>query len=284
MNVMAPPVISADWLTEQLAAHRTDVPVIVHVGTTMAGDDPYASYLTCRLPSARYASLDEDLAAPPAPVAGRHPLPTSESFSEVLGRLGIGRATSVVAYDDRNGAFAARLVWMLRIIGQSAALLDGGLGAWTGSFESGPITPIEPALDRSAVPWPDDAIATADEVAAHLERGGVVIDARDPQRYGGEVEPIDMVAGHIPGAINLPFTDNMVNGRWRTNDEQGQRFRDLDQGTPAIVYCGSGVTACHNALAIEAAGLPTPRVFVGSWSGWSTDPRRPVAQLRNDLR
>ncbi len=271
MDHSLPPVVSADWLTGQRSI------VIVHVGTTMSGRDPAADYVDRRLPAARYVSLDDDLAAPPAPIEGRHPLPTPTAFAAVLNRLGVDAKSSVVAYDDRNGAFAARLVWMLRIIGQPAALLDGGIALWPGPFESGPPDRADAGLDRQAVPWPVEAIANADDVAAHIESGGVVIDSRDPQRFAGEIEPIDAVAGHSPGAINLPFVDNIADGRWRDTADLTARFAVAANDPQAIVYCGSGVTACHNALAIEAAGQPLPRVFVGSWSGWSTDPERPVA-------
>ncbi|MDG1188316.1 MAG: sulfurtransferase [Ilumatobacter sp.] len=272
-----PPLISSLLLADQLRAGGPSAPVIVHVGTTMAGSDPHAAYLDRRLPSARFTSLDDDLADPPAPVIGRHPLPSAAAFAAVLGRLGITPETTVVAYDDNNGAFAARLVWMLRITGQPAALLDGGLDAWSSPFESGPVEPYKPVFDRPAVPWPVEAIANADDVAAHIKYGGVVIDSRDSQRYAGNVEPIDAVAGHIPGALNMPFTDNLADGQWLSAPQLAERFAHLDRDPQAIVYCGSGVTACHNALAIESAGLPLPRVFVGSWSGWSSDRRRPVA-------
>ena len=246
----------------------------------MAEQDPYAGYVARRLPTARYASLDEDLAGPPAPIVGRHPLPTPDEFAAVLHRLGITTESTAIAYDDRNGAFAARLVWMLRVLGQPAALLDGGIDQWPGPLASGPPEAVDTEhddLDRPARVWPDDAIAHADEVAEHIARGGVVIDSREPQRYVGAVEPIDAIAGHVPGAINVPFVDNIADGRWRDAADLAERFAAVAHDPHAIVYCGSGVTACHNALAVEAAGFGLPRVFVGSWSGWSTDPDRPVA-------
>lgn len=261
---------------QRLATNGGETPRIVHVGTTMTGSDPYAGYLARRLPTARYASLDEDLAGPPAPIDGRHPLPTPVAFAAVLSRLGVAAGTPTIAYDDRNGAFAARLVWMLRIIGQPAALLDGGLDAWSGPLASGPPAQAD-HTDWPPIDWPAGAIANADDVAAHITRGGVVIDSRDPQRYAGEVEPIDAVAGHIPGAINVPFVDNIADDRWRDAADLADRFARAAHDPHTIVYCGSGVTACHNALAVEAAGFGLPRVFVGSWSGWSTDPDRLVA-------
>lgn len=269
-RVIGVPIIDAD----RLAAIIDDV-AVCHVGTTMTGGDPTAAYLAGHLPGARYVSLDDDLAAPPAPTVGRHPLPTPEAFAAALGAIGVADDDAVIAYDDRGGAFAARLVWMLRIIGQQAALLDGGAAAWPRGVETGPV-PVAPVV-RTVVPWPASAIADSDAVADHLADGGVVVDSREAPRYRGEVEPIDAVAGHVPGAVNLPFADNLVDGRFRPADELAARFGAVAADPDAIVYCGSGVTACHNALAIEAAGLPRPRVYVGSWSGWSTEPGRPVA-------
>lgn len=280
---MIEPVVSATRLGDLWRRSVDGDLVVVHVGTTMAGPDPYGRYLERHLPDARYLSLDEDLADPPAPGRGRHPLPAPSAFAACLASIGVGDATTVVAYDTAHGGFAARLVWMLRVLGDDAALLDGGLASWSGPVADGPVAPV--AAVRSAREWPDGELADADDVARTIERGGVVVDSRDPARFRGEHEPIDAVAGHVPGAINLPFTDNLVpadgapTARWRTRDELDARFSDLDgaAGSDVIVSCGSGVTACHNALAIEHAGRQLPRVYVGSWSGWSTDPDRPVA-------
>lgn len=274
-----PPLVPASWLRKRLA---TDTTVrICHVGSTMAGPEPQQSFVTRHLPGARFVSLDDVLAAPPSGTAGRHPLPTPAHFATALGELGIDDDATVVAYDDRGGAFAGRLVWMLRILGQRAALLDGGIEAWLdeqgASMEIGSAS-ISPT-ERTVHDWPMDALADAYGVAAHLTDGGVVIDSRDPARYAGEIEPIDDVAGHVPGAVNLLFNDNLdTDGRFRPTDELHARFAPVigDDERP-IVYCGSGVTACHNALAMEHAGLGLPRVYVGSWSGWSADPERPIA-------
>ncbi len=266
------PIVSSEWVE-----HHLDDLIVCHVATTMTESDPRQKFLDAHLPGARYVSLDDDLAGAPGGAIGRHPLPTASEFSATLASLGIRDDDSVVAYDDRGGAFASRMVWMLRVIGQDAALLDGGLAAWGGSLESG-IVDAE-AAERSILEWPDEAIADADDVARHVASGGVVIDSRDAERYRGDVEPIDAVAGHVPGAINLPFTENLDVGRFRSRDELADRFAPLTGARPgdtAIVYCGSGVTACHNALAIESVGLPRPRVYVGSWSGWSSDPDRDV--------
>lgn len=267
---MISPIVNADWLRGRL-----DSVIVCDVRTTMNDDAPRASYEAGHLPGARYVSLDDDLADPPVAVLGRHPLPTSERFAEVVGLLGIGDSDVVVAYDLAAGGHAARLVWMLRVTGTDAALLDGGLAQWDGPLETGPAD-CDP-VDRSVVPWPAEAIADGDEVARHLAASGVVVDSREVARFAGEVEPIDAVAGHIPGAINLPFGANLADGRFRDPALLRRRFEPLADDPRAIVYCGSGVTACHNALAIEHAGLPRPRVYVGSWSGWSTDPEREVA-------
>jgi len=271
-----PPIVDAAWLRERIAAEPVST-MVCHVGSTMAGPGPETDFDHRHLPGARFVSLDDALAAPPSGTAGRHPLPAPSEFARTLGSLGIGDETTVVAYDDRGGAFAGRLVWMLRILGQPAALLDGGIAGWDGDLSHGP-SEFE-AVDRTACDWPLDALADAIDVARHIDDGGVVIDCRDPARFAGEVEPIDSVAGHVPGAVNLLFTDNLdSDGRFRPVDELSERFTPVvGHDAQPIVYCGSGVTACHSALAMEHAGLGRPRVYVGSWSGWSADTDRPVA-------
>lgn len=269
------PIIDATWLDE----HFGEV-IPVHVGTAMGGADPTAGFRDAHLYDARFIVLDDALAGPAAAVAGRHPLPSPADFARALGNAGIGDDRPVVAYDDRNGGWASRLVWMLRIIGQPAALLDGGLGAWDGLVERSSVDQLATinSVTRREVPWPPDALADADEVAAHIAAGGVVVDSREAPRYRGEVEPIDAVAGHVPGAMNLPFTDNLdEHGMFRSTAAQAERFAAIADDPHAIVYCGSGVTACHNALAIHATGLPMPRIYVGSWSGWSSESERSIA-------
>lgn len=252
----------------------------------MAGPDPLDDFEHRHLPGARFVSLDEVLAAPPSGTAGRHPLPSPADFAQSLGALGVADDATVIAYDERGGAFAGRLVWMLRILGQRAALLDGGIDTWAGDpsddVEHRPVATDRFAgvsVERVVRDWPLDALADAIDVAEHLRNDGVVIDSRDPARYAGAIEPIDSVAGHVPGAVNLLFSDNLdSDGRFRSADELRARFAPFtDDADRAIVYCGSGVTACHNALAMEHAGFGLPRVYVGSWSGWTADPERPVA-------
>jgi thiosulfate/3-mercaptopyruvate sulfurtransferase len=261
-----PPIVDRRWLDE----HR-DTVVLCDVRTSMAGDDVDAPAPT----GARLLTLEADLSTPPAGVAGRHPLPSPESFAAALGAAGIDIDDTVVAFDAHHGAYAARLVWMLRIIGQPAALLDGDLDA-VPSIERFGDRRSEP-VERAAVPWPEAAVADDREVVAHIAAGGVVVDSRDAARYAGSTEPIDRVAGHIPGAINVPFAGNLRDGRFLPRDDLAARFARVADDPRAIVHCGSGVTACHNALAMESSGLPLPRVYVGSWSGWISDADHPIA-------
>ena len=271
-----PPIVDVAWLRNRIDDDPSTI-AICCVGSTMAGSDPDSDFQVSHLPGARLVSLEDVLAAPASGTAGRHPLPSPADFADALGALGIADTTTVVAYDDRGGAFAGRLVWMLRILGQRAALLDGGVDDWDGELDHGPTTITR--VQRSVHDWPLDALPDAIDVARHIAAGGVVVDSRDPARYAGEIEPIDAVAGHVPGAVNLAYADNLTgDGRFRSIEELRQRFTPVVGGDDRpIVYCGSGVTACHNALAIEQSGLGLPRVYVGSWSGWSADPDRPVA-------
>lgn len=277
---LMPPIIS-------LSRAQSDFPSAVYCDVRYALDqsDGYQAYLQGHIPGARYVSMDSVLAAAPGPILGRHPLPTPEAFAGALGQLGIAEDAQVIAYDAVGGRFAGRLVWMLRILGQPAALLDGGLQAW---LDQSPAQPLEtqPAhwqvCERPVRAWPQAQIVSADEVATAIARGGLVVDARAPERYRGDVEPLDKKAGHIPGAINLFLGDNYREGGsyFKSTQELAARFQQAGFSADTICYCGSGVTACNNVLAAEAAGLPRPRVYVGSWSGWSSDDSRPVATGR----
>ncbi len=273
---MIEPIVTRGWLEENLQAST-----VCDARKYLDGRDAESSYLEGHLPGAIFVDLDSVLASEPGPIVGRHPLPDPDTFATGLGALGIGNDDTVIAYDDLGGAFAARLVWMLRVLGQPAALLDGGLAAWTGTIERGPVA-VNP-VPRQPLPWPPGAVADADDVAQQLAAGGVVIDSRASARYRGEVEPLDPQAGHVPGAINLPFADNLDDRtQFLSVDRLRGRFEGAGADGNSIVYCGSGVTACHNVLAIEAAGLGRPRLYVGSWSGWSSDPERPVAPGGNE--
>lgn len=265
-----PPFVDAGWL----ARHLPEV-VVCDVRWYLDGRSGRAAFEAGHVPGAVFVDLDTVLADPPSARLGRHPLPSPERFARDLGAFGVGHDGTVIAYDDAGGTVAARLVWMLRATGQRAAVLDGGLASWAGplSCEAAP----RRAVDRRPVPWPASGLADADAVAAHLQGGGVVLDARAPERYRGEVEPVDPRAGHIPGAVNLPAAGNLEDGRLRPLEELRPRYVAAGVGPDAIASCGSGVTACHDALVAEHVGLGRPRVFVGSWSAWSSDPDRPVA-------
>jgi thiosulfate/3-mercaptopyruvate sulfurtransferase len=245
-----------------------------------AGREAYAK---SHLPGASFADLLDDLSGPIKPgVTGRHPLPAVDTFVSKLRAWGIGAASQVVAYDDAGGAFAARLWWLLRWLGHDAvAVLDGGFPAWTA--ESRPVTSdlVVQAPGDFVPQRRSELLVRVEELAAPVSMTRKLFDARAPERYRGDVEPIDPIAGHIPGAENLPFADNLSNGRFRAPAELRQRFAAaLDGASPerAIVYCGSGVTACHDVLAFAHAGLPLPRLYAGSWSEWITEPSRGVAK------
>lgn len=245
-----------------------------------------AGYLRSHLPHAVYADLDQDLAdlSKAALGQGRHPLPDAADFTGRLGQWGIGPQHQVVVYDAGDGSMAAaRLWWMLRLLGhRNVALIDGGLAAWHAAGL--------PETDEIAVPVPlpaypggyDTSRMVGDaEVAARLhEPPGWLIDARAQARYSGCNEPVDRVAGHVPGAVNRPYLDNLSDGRLHDPAVLQAELRPLlgphapDQ---AVLMCGSGVTACHLLLAFEHAGLAGPRIYPGSWSGWISDPARPVA-------
>jgi len=235
------------------------------------------------VPGATHVDLERDLSAPVTPASGRHPLPSVAAFAETLGRLGIGNASRVVCYDGGSGAFAARLWWMLRWLGHDAvAVLDGGFAAWTA--EGRPVETEQPA--RAAMrfePRPRPAmLVDAAGVAAALARGETLVDVRGAERFAGLVEPLDTVAGHIPGALNLPYLENLdAGGRFRGPRELAALWRartGSEAGRAPICMCGSGVTACQGLLALEAAGIAGGRLYAGSWSEWIRDPARPVAR------
>jgi len=263
-------------------AARVDDPSWVLVDCRFSLDDPAAgrsAWAQGTIGGAAYANLDTDLAGPVLPgKTGRHPLPSVERFAATLGAWGIGDAMQVVAFDDFGGAFASRLWWMLRWLGHDAvAVLDGGLPAWVAAGQ--PTTPGQPT-SRTAqfVPRPrPDLLATAADVHTALDDPSQrLIDARGAARYSGENETRDPVAGHIPGAVSAPFTENLTEAKhFRSAQALRERFTEVADGRETIAYCGSGVTACHNLLAMAHAGLEPGRLFVGSWSEWITDPTRP---------
>ncbi|ADI15283.1 sulfurtransferase [Truepera radiovictrix] len=238
-------------------------------------------YEAGHLPGAVYLSLDDDLSGPVREHGGRHPLPDTARFAQTLGACGIGNDTHVVAYDDAagGGMFAARLWWLLRYVGHDQVqVLDGGLDAWTAAgLELTRDVPTYPPATFTPAVRPE-MVADMQEVRSKLRRPGVLLlDARAPERYRGEVEPLDKRAGHIPGARNRPFMGNLEGGRFKPAEALRARFADVEAADETILYCGSGVSAAHNALALEEAGLRGAKLYVGSWSDWSSFEENPVA-------
>jgi len=235
------------------------------------------------IPGAVHVDLERDLSVPVTPASGRHPLPDPADFAQTLSRLGIGNETRVVCYDAGPGAFAARLWWMLRWVGHDeVAVLDGGFAAWTA--EGRPVSTATPARAPARfAPQPrPDLVLDTDGVMRALAQGETLVDVRAAERFTGNVEPIDPVAGHVPGAVNLPFLDNVDgSGRFRDPAALAELWRSrtgAGPGAAPICMCGSGVTACQGLLALEAAGIRGARLYEGSWSEWIRDPARPVAR------
>ena len=241
-------------------------------------------YHLSHIPNALYAHLDDDLSGPViAGETGRHPLPSPETFAATLGQWGIDPGVSVVIYDDRDSSIAARLWWMLSWVGHRRVfVLDGGWAAWTAM--GGPVTDApgrrQPRIYR--VHPNSSMLADCPEVVKiQPESGWLLVDSRTGERFRGEWEPVDPVAGHIPGAINAPFTANLdASGRLLPAATLRSRFAEMLGAVDparAVFYCGSGVTAAHNLLALAVAGMEGARLYAGSWSEWIVDPRRPVA-------
>jgi thiosulfate/3-mercaptopyruvate sulfurtransferase len=240
-------------------------------------DQGRREYEAGHIPGARFVDLHTDLAATTGATGGRHPLPSVDEFADVLGRLGVEPGSIVVAYDSAGGATASRLWWMLRSIGHGrVAVLDGGLPAWVAAGH--PLSTDVPDVRTTEYPAPTGwtGVVDADAVAQSIEFGGTVVDARAAERFRGEVEPLDARAGHIPGAINRFHGATLgPDGHHLSTPELGEYFAGI--GANPIVYCGSGVTACHAILAMTEVGLTGARLYPGSWSEWSADPQRPLA-------
>ena len=267
---MIPPVVDVAWLTGHPQA------VIADVRWYLDGRSGAQAYAAGHIPGAIFIDLDAELAAPASPEAGRHPLPDPEKFASAMVDAGVSDDSIVVAYDDAGGFSAGRLVWMLRAIGVDAALLDGGLAAWPGELSTAEPQETDAEVTFGIRGWGPDVVATIDEAA----RGPVVIDARSAERYRGEGgAALDPKSGHIPGALSAPMTGNLdASNHFLAPETLRERFAALGitDANPVISYCGSGVTACHNLIAMEYASLGRGRLYVGSWSQYSaTD--RPIA-------
>ena len=277
-------LISADNLAERLSSAPDNVLVFdcsFDLANPNAGEQAYAAG---HIPGARYLHLDRDLSGAKTGKNGRHPLPSRDALVAMLAKQGLKQHQQVVAYDAQGGTYAARLWWMLRWLGHdSVAVLDGGLQAWQASGRK-----LDTALPAPAAQGDFKAAAPlavtvdAQHVLANIKGGEqVVVDARSPDRYRGENETIDPVAGHSPGALSRFFKDNLtVDGRFKSAHSLREEFSAVI-GAKApehvVLQCGSGITACHNALAMEVAGLHGAALYAGSWSEWCADPSRPVA-------
>jgi thiosulfate/3-mercaptopyruvate sulfurtransferase len=278
----ASPLISAAELaelTELAASSSRPHLVIIDVQWTLGRTDGYERYLQAHLPGARHVDLDRELAAPASVALGRHPLPARDDFEQTVRALGVTADSTIVVYDQSHSLSAARLWWLLGNAGLEARVLDGGLAAWRAAGH--PVEAGEPAAiapSELQISWDQLATVTIDEAAA-FSASGVLLDARAVERYRGEVEPIDPRAGHIPGALSAPTTGNLdAAGAFLPAAQLRERFAALgvDDATPVATYCGSGVTAAHELLALELAGF-RGALFPGSWSQWSQDADRPLA-------
>ena len=245
-------------------------------------------YRSLHIPGAIYAHLDHDLSGIKTPLTGRHPLPDSEVFCKTMSRFGIDKETQVIVYDATNGSYASRLWFLLRLYGHTkVALLDGGFAQWY--KES---LPIESGwcekLPRHFTGQPDmDLVVSTNDVEAMIGKTDwLLVDARAPERFHGEQETIDTVAGHIPGAVNRFYGTNQgPEGLFLSADRLREEFNSLTKGIRpdhTAIYCGSGVTSCHHLVAMAIAGLPQPRLYAGSWSEWIRDPKRPIVQTNKN--
>ncbi|MFD6275917.1 sulfurtransferase [Streptomyces sp. NPDC060209] len=267
------PIITASEYMSESAGPRP--PVLLDIRWQLGGPNGRADYEAGHIPGAVFIDLDSELAGP-AGSGGRHPLPDPEAFGAVMRQAGVGRETPVVVYDGGQGWAAARAWWLLRWTGHlDVRVLDGGLAAWTGELSTGVPKPAEGDFR----PQPGALGLLDADGAAELARAGLLLDARAAERYRGDVEPIDRVGGHIPGAVSAPTTQNVgEDGRFLPAGSLASRFSALgaDGDTPVGVYCGSGVSGAHEVLALELAGHRAA-LYAGSWSEWSSDESRPVA-------
>lgn len=240
------------------------------------------AYREGHIPNAVFARIEDDLSGPKGPATGRHPLPARDELAAAFGAWGIGNDTQIVAYDAHGGSFAGRLWWLARWLGhEKVALLDGGWQAWLAATNWSSIEEPDRVEGQFVARAPRVTVVDAERVlATRGDAATVLLDARAPERYEGRVEPIDPVAGHIPGALNRFWQTNLEQGRFKTPPQLRSEFEAILAGRApehVIHQCGSGVTAAHNVLAMEIAGLSGSALYAGSWSEWIRDPQRPVA-------
>jgi len=267
--------------TLAIALSRPDLAIVdcrFNLANPLAGE---SAYLDGHIPGAVYAHLERDLSDMKPGGAGRHPWPQAETFTAKLGAWGITPQHQVIAYDDGEGAHAARFWFLMRMLGhEKVAVLDAGWKHWTSVGLPVDSQVPKPSSARYPGTFDSSRLLDAAQVQDRLAQGEMLIDARAEDRFRGEHEMIDRIAGHVPGAVNRPYPDNMVGDHFKTPMQLADEFRALlGRKTPeqVMVMCGSGVTACHHLLAMERAGLRGARLYAGSWSGWISDPARPVA-------
>lgn len=262
-----PPFVSAAWLHR----HHHQV-IIADVRWYLNGSSGRAAFDSGHIPSAVFVDLDTWLSGESG-ARGLNPLPSPAVFARGMSSLGVGDESTVIAYDDAGGVIAARLVWMLRALGKRAALLNGGIAAWSGPLERESVHPAPAHF--TAAPWPEESLVRAQDLAAWT---GIVVDARTTERFDGSLQlPTDPQAGHIPGAVNVPCRENLDSaGCLRPITEVREEFAraGVQDGSVVVSYCGSGITACHNLLALEHVGLGRGRLYPGSWSEYARDPQR----------
>lgn len=271
-------VVSAEWLKRHI-----DEVLVVDVRWSLNGPPAGQLYAEGHIPGAHFVVLGRELAELPADERpGRHPLPSAKTFATMLARIGYVLGERVVAYDDMGGAIAARFWWLMRYFGlEGAAVLDGGIQAWEAA--GGELSEDDPTVvsgNLLELTPNADLVVDAEEVERlrHVA-GSLILDSRAAPRYRGDEEPVDPRAGHIPGAVHAAFADNLVNDRFAPEAVLRERFEALGamEADEVVVYCGSGVTACHNVLALTIAGRRDAKLYEGSWSDWSSDPERPLA-------
>ena len=275
-NILIAPKVLEQWIAE-------DACVVVDCRFDLGQPEKgYRDYLAGHIPSARYADLNRDLSSPVTPNTGRHPLPEARQFAEFLARLGWNGSKTLVVYDERNSTIAVRLWWLMKYFGQTARILDGGMSAWVAAglqLEPGQ-THVKPVTALQLSANPGLTTSAAEILETRGTHAMVLVDARAKERFRGEVEPLDQKAGHIPGSLNRPTSENLdESGRFKNPDVLRSEFEQLIPGRAihsVVNTCGSGVTACHNAFAIELAGMGPTRVYPGSWSEWIRDDSRPI--------
>lgn len=270
-------LVDVSTLVAELASPRP--PVLIDVRWSLLGPPGRRSYEAGHLPGAVFADLDTELSGRRG-AAGRHPLPATADFEALMRRLGVNTDSALVVYDGADSVAASRAWWDLRYFGHDdVRVLDGGYAAWVaaGQLVTADVPDVRPG---NFVARPGQLPMLDADEAAEVAKNGVLIDVRAPERYRGEVEPVDAVAGRVPGAINLPTNGNVgADGKFLDIETLRTRFESLEiaPGAQVGTYCGSGVNAAHTAFAMTLAGLPTPALFVGSWSAWISDPARPIA-------